>query len=72
MSLLWEISVLGGGRPAGGPKGAGPSTPVRRAPISPLAAWMHLHDIPLLWEADDQQPVMNESPRAAESYHACL
>ena len=36
-----------------------------------LGAWMHLHDIPRLWEADDQQPVMNESPGAAESYHAC-
>ena len=31
----------------------------------------HLRDFPLLWEADDQQPVMNESPGAAESYHAC-
>lgn len=53
-----EISVLGGGG-LSSLKGAGPAL---------LCRWLlrHLRDFLCSGEVDDQQPVMNESPGAAE------
>lgn len=68
---MGNISV-GWGEACWGSKGGGAQHSCVHGSHLTLGGWMHLHDIPLLWEADDQQPAMNESPGAAESYHTCL
>ena len=68
---MGNISV-GWGEACWGSKGGRAQRSSAQGSHLTLGSWMHLHDIPLLWEVGDQQPVMNESPRAAESYHACL